>query len=65
LRATTALAQDLGSPAISLCVDEANSRAHALYVREGFVQVRHDVAEGFYVLEKPIVAAEVRRGALS
>ncbi|AGS35207.1 hypothetical protein B841_08670 [Corynebacterium maris DSM 45190] len=65
LRAATALAQDLGSPAISLCVDEANLRAHALYVREGFVQVRHDVAEGFYVLEKPAVVTDVPRGGLA
>lgn len=58
LRAATGLAAELGAPAVSLCVDEWNTGAHTLYLKEGFAQVHHDIENSFYILEKPTSAAD-------
>ncbi len=51
LNACIELARQLGAPGISLCVDVRNPRAHQLYNRVGFQDIRFDEDKQLHVLE--------------
>lgn len=49
LNAAIELARESGAPGISLCVDEANPRAHELYTRVGFEDVSFDEKNRYFL----------------